>query len=79
VPPPRAQPLEIADLGNTRATLALDELGNARGGVRTPYVDVPLVRYGVYMKELDFDKRLPLQSSIDTGELSHRMWTIELA
>jgi hypothetical protein len=49
VSPPRAQPLQIADLRNGRATLALDEFGNARGGVRTPYVDVPLVRYGVYM------------------------------
>lgn len=49
VPPPRAQPLQVADPHNGRATLALDEFGNALGGVRTPYVDVPLVRYGVYM------------------------------
>jgi hypothetical protein len=49
VPPPRAQSLQIADPRNGRATLQLDEYGNARGGVRTPYVDVPLVRYGVYM------------------------------
>jgi hypothetical protein len=49
VPAPRAQPLQIADPLNGRATLELDEFGNARGGVRTPYVDVPSVRYGVYM------------------------------
>jgi hypothetical protein len=49
VPPPRAQPLQIADPRSGRATLELDEFGNARGGVRTPYVDVPLVRYGAYM------------------------------
>jgi hypothetical protein len=50
VPPPRAEPLQVADPRNGRATLQLDEFGNARGGVRTPYVDVPLVRYGVYME-----------------------------
>jgi hypothetical protein len=49
VPPPSAEPLRVADPHHGRATLELDELGNARGGVRTPYVDVPLVRYGVYM------------------------------
>jgi hypothetical protein len=49
IPPPRAAPLDIRDPANGRATLALDEFGNAKGGVRSPYVDVPLVRYGVYM------------------------------
>ncbi len=49
IAPPRAQPLDIADPARGRATLALDEFGNARGGLRTPYVDVPRVRYGAYM------------------------------
>ena len=49
VPPPRAAPLDVRDPHHARATLVLDEFGNAVGGVRTPYVDVPLVRYGVYM------------------------------
>jgi len=49
IPPPRAAPLEIGDPAHARATLALDEFGNARGGLRTPYVDVPLVRYAAYM------------------------------
>jgi hypothetical protein len=49
VAPPRAAPLRVVDQSNGRATLALDEFGNAIGGVRSPYVDVPLVRYGVYM------------------------------
>jgi hypothetical protein len=39
----------VAGAHHGRATLELDEFGNALGGVRTPYVDVPLVRYGVYM------------------------------
>lgn len=50
VPPPRATPLDVGDPANGRATLALDEHGNALGGLRTPYVDVPRVRYGVYME-----------------------------
>lgn len=49
VPPPRAAPLEVRDPHHARATLVLDDFGNALGGVRTPYVDVPLVRYGVHM------------------------------
>ena len=49
IPPPRAARLQVGDLHHARATLELDKYGNAKGGVRTPYVDVPLVRYGVYM------------------------------
>jgi hypothetical protein len=48
-PPPRAAPLEVGDPNNGRATLALDEVGNAKGGVRSPYVDVPRVRSGAFM------------------------------
>ncbi|HEY5025968.1 MAG TPA: alpha/beta hydrolase domain-containing protein [Acidimicrobiales bacterium] len=40
VPPPTAPPLELATTAPPR--LARDELGNARGGVRTPAVDVPV-------------------------------------
>lgn len=40
--PPHAQPLQLAP-GNP-PTLVLDEHGNARGGVRTPWVDVPTSR-----------------------------------
>ncbi len=49
IPPPRAEPFEISDPKNARSTLALDEFGNAKGGLRTPYVDVPTMRYGAYM------------------------------
>jgi hypothetical protein len=49
VAPPRAAPLDVRDPRHARATLVLDEFGNAVGGLRTPYVDVPLVRYGAYM------------------------------
>ena len=36
-PPPHAEPLEVAD-----GAIVRDEHGNARGGIRTPPVDVPI-------------------------------------
>jgi alpha/beta hydrolase family protein len=38
--PPRAEPVEIE-----HGSIVRDEWGNARGGVRSPYVDVPTARY----------------------------------
>lgn len=38
--PPRAARMEVTD-----GKVALDEYGNGRGGVRSPYVDVPVARY----------------------------------
>jgi hypothetical protein len=40
VPPPKAPPIEMAN-----GEIVRDEYGNAKGGVRTPYVDLPTVRY----------------------------------
>lgn len=40
VAPPQAQPIELQ--GNT---VVADEFGNARGGVRTPWVDVPAATF----------------------------------
>lgn len=40
ITPPHAAPIEIA-----AGAIVRDELGNARGGVRSPYVDVPTARY----------------------------------
>ena len=49
VAPPRAARIEIKEGSSEsgRATVALDEYGNALGGVRTPYVDVPVATYFV--------------------------------
>lgn len=38
--PPRAPRIEVVD-----GVVVRDEIGNARGGVRSPWVDVPTVRY----------------------------------
>jgi Alpha/beta hydrolase domain len=40
VSPPKAAPIEMAN-----GDIVRDEYGNAKGGVRTPYVDLPTVRY----------------------------------
>lgn len=40
VTPPYAAPIEIAG-----GAIVTDEWGNARGGVRSPYVDIPTARY----------------------------------
>jgi len=48
VVPPRAPYVEVDnDLANDGSRLALDANGNAKGGVRNPYVDVPVAVYGV--------------------------------
>ena len=44
VAPPSAARLELAT-ADVVSVAALDEVGNALGGVRSPFVDVPLVRY----------------------------------
>ena len=46
--PPHAPPLEFdVNTANDGSRLALDEFGNVKGGVRNPYVDVPVAQYGV--------------------------------
>lgn len=48
VVPPRASRIEVdGDTSGDGSLLALDEHGNARGGVRNTYVDVPIAKYGV--------------------------------
>ena len=41
--PPHAQPMEV--LAGPPRQLVLDQVGNVKGGVRTPHTDVPLYRY----------------------------------
>jgi alpha/beta hydrolase family protein len=43
VPPPRADRIEVTD--TTPVQIARDDSGNALGGVRTPYLDVPTGTY----------------------------------
>jgi hypothetical protein len=49
--PPRAPYIEVdRNTANDGSRLALDELGNAKGGVRNVWVDVPIATYGVFGK-----------------------------
>jgi hypothetical protein len=48
VVPPRADRILVdRNAENDGSLMALDETGNARGGIRNPYVDVPARKYGV--------------------------------
>ena len=49
--PPHAPPISVdQDPGNDGSFLALDEYGNAKGGIRNVWVDVPVATYGVFGK-----------------------------
>jgi len=49
--PPHAPPITVdQNTANDGSALALDEYGNAKGGVRNVWVDVPIATYGVMGK-----------------------------
>jgi hypothetical protein len=49
VTPPRAPYIAVdQDPSNDGSHLSLDEFGNARGGIRNVWVDVPIATYGVF-------------------------------
>jgi hypothetical protein len=49
--PPRAPPITVdRDPAGDGSHLALDEFGNAKGGIRNVWVDVPVATYGVFGK-----------------------------
>jgi hypothetical protein len=49
--PPRAPYIEVdRDPANDGSHLALDEFGNAKGGIRNIWVDVPMATHGVFGK-----------------------------
>jgi hypothetical protein len=47
VPPKADRILVDRNVANDGSVMALDEWGNARGGIRSPYVDVPARKYAV--------------------------------
>jgi hypothetical protein len=48
--PPRASLLEVEGAGTAGARFVTDQFGHARGGVRTPYVDVPTASHFTHHK-----------------------------
>ncbi|HET9193985.1 MAG TPA: alpha/beta hydrolase domain-containing protein [Vicinamibacterales bacterium] len=47
VAPPRADRIWLDRNEADGSTMALDDAGNPRGGIRSPYVDVPVVKYRI--------------------------------
>jgi hypothetical protein len=45
IAPPRGASIELKNAGASDASVALDEYGHGKGGVRSPYVDVPVATY----------------------------------
>jgi hypothetical protein len=45
VPPPKAARIAVENGGTPQARVVRDQSGNAVGGVRTPYLDVPIATY----------------------------------
>jgi hypothetical protein len=56
IAPPRASRLEITNTGLPTADFVYDAHNNVRGGVRTPYVDVPFATYPNAGDAMPFDK-----------------------
>ena len=54
-PPPKAEPIETEEMTDSDGLLhiKLDEHGNALGGVRSPYVDIPTATYYGQSNPLD--------------------------
>ena len=44
-PPPKADRIQVESGGTPAAAIVRDQFGNARGGLRSPYVDVPSATY----------------------------------
>jgi hypothetical protein len=54
VAPPRAARIAVENMGTPQARVARDQYGNALGGVRTPYLDVPAATYHSTVKGATF-------------------------
>jgi hypothetical protein len=68
VAPPKAARIELATLDDVSVT-ANDEYGNARGGVRSPFVDAPLFRYEVHTGPGPFCILSGTETPLDAGLL----------
>ena len=68
--PPKAAPIEMAN-----GEILRDEYGNAKGGVRTPYVDLPRFRYTASAPTADpkniVRRMIGLQEPIPADKLQH--------
>jgi len=70
VAPPRAERIAIENSGTQQARIMLDTSGNAVGGVRTPYLDVPAATYYTSSKGETFCPELGHTVAFDWGRLN---------
>jgi hypothetical protein len=77
VPPPKAERITINSPGTPQASVALDQNGNAIGGVRTPYVDVPVATYYTTSKGETFCPELAHTAPFDWARLNRIYGTPE--
>jgi len=77
VPPPKAERIKIINPGTPQASIAVDQYGNAIGGVRTPYLDVPVATYYTTSKGETFCPELAHTVPFDWGRLNRIYGTPE--
>ena len=70
VAPPRAARLVVENGGTPQARVVRDQFGNAMGGVRTPYVDVPIATYHTTSKGETFCPELGRTEPFDWARLT---------
>ncbi len=70
VAPPKADRIAIENAGTPQARVALDKNGNAVGGYRTPYLEVPIATYSVSSKGETFCPELGRVDPFDWARLN---------
>ncbi|HXD16266.1 MAG TPA: alpha/beta hydrolase domain-containing protein [Vicinamibacterales bacterium] len=70
VPPPKAERIKIENPGTPQARIAVDQFGNAIGGVRSPYLDVPTASYFTTSKGETFCPELAHTVPFDWARLN---------
>jgi hypothetical protein len=70
VPPPKAERIALENGGTPQARVVLDTFGNAVGGMRTPYLDVPAATYHTNSKGETFCPELGHTVAFDWARLN---------
>ena len=70
VAPPKAERIAIENAGTPQARITLDRFGNAVGGYRTPYLEVPIATYQVSSKGETFCPEIGRVDAFDWARLN---------
>jgi hypothetical protein len=69
VAPPKAPRIAVENGGTPQARVVRDQVGNAVGGVRTPYLEVPAATYNTTTKGETFCPELGRTDPLDWARL----------